>query len=673
MASHPAKFLVHRYSHSADNEAEKPRKSDDLSSFATRQVRASTDPEGRYQYRVGSAAEISQAFLSDAGPLGLQDNYTTSPIGYQFADVAPENPAWDKDPKSLGSDILIDTTKSSSSGSRWDGKFAPTPRRDKRPGMTIRKQTVSSQVTKEGEDLTVKVNRCSTSATRKETEMNRPTAGIKQDGAMTEMREASHLIEQLRSLINSGKREEVKREFQNMSLNEQTSCVAELRRVMSRQESDESSSSGSTSQSDQGHNEGIDGGGDQVSDLDSSEEVVIQEQQGNDQPSPSASSPTEPNLQGVLTDVQSLLDVVKQWSKRTNDNSVLESILDRIDDICTNISYSPTQLGGHDLPDGNSTRSFFQNGQYSSSECYSSDCHGLKGHTLLPRNGNLDQNQPTVRIAKKHTGGFAKALRCPYFFGRQEQPCQTLHKYIRDLTRHLKCHGFYFCSKCSEHFTDAYEMQGHQCGDKVCIDLECQNRPETEQVHRRQQGCKPRFDDLDTPTKWYSLYSLQFPRLKRPIWDEVSVYASNNSGTPSSTDCAVSLLPLTTVSSGESGDVEAVALSTPGLGDTSPNNEQDSPATDRNAVDHIARVILQRVEAHVLQQSRTIMTQNEMLEQQNERCRNHETQIHDLRNEVIALRNNILPSGNDPIETNSGQLVGEQMQVDSTSPDAQWR
>ena len=286
MASHPAKFLVHRYSHSADNEAEKPRKSEDLSSFATRQVRASTDPEGRYQYRVGSAAEIRRAALSDTGPLGLQDNnYTTSPIGYTFADVAPENPAWDKDPKKLGSNILIDTTKSSSSGSRWDGKFAPTPPRDKRPRMTIRKQTVSSQVTKEREDLTVKVNRCSTTATRKETEMNRPTAGMKQDGAMTEMREASHLIERLRSLINSGKRDEVKREFQNMSLNEQKSCAAELRRVMSRQESDESSSSGSSSQSDQGHNEGIDGGGDQVSDLDSSNEVAIQEQQGNDQPS----------------------------------------------------------------------------------------------------------------------------------------------------------------------------------------------------------------------------------------------------------------------------------------------------------------------------------------------------------------------------------------------------
>ena len=114
-------------------------------------------------------------------------------------------------------------------------------------------------------------------------------------------------------------------------------------------------------------------------------------------------------------------------------------------------------------------------------------------------------------------------------------------------------------------------------------------------------------------------------------------------------------------------------LSPPGLGDTSPNNERESPATDRTAIDHIARVILQRVEAHVLQQSRTIMTQNEMLEQQNERCRNHEIQIHDLRNDVMALRSNILPSGNDLIDTNSGQLVGEQMQVDSTSPDAQWR
>ena len=411
-----------------------------MSSFTTRHVRASTDPEGRYQYRVGSAAEISQAFLPDTGPLGLQDNYTTSPIGYQFADVAPENPAWDKDPKSLGSDILIDTTKSSSSGSRWDGKFAPTPRRDKHPRMTIRKQTVSSQVTKEGEDLTVKVNRCSTSATIKETEMNRPTAGMNQDGAMTETREASHLIERLRSLVASGNFREAKRAFYNMSLSEQASFVGKARRDMSRQESDDSSSSESSSQSDQGHNEGIDGEGDQVSDLDSSDEVAIQEQQGNDQPSPSASSTTEPNLQGVLTDVQSLFDVVKQWSKRTNDSSVLESIVDRIDDICTNISYSPTQLGGQDWPDGNSTRSFFQNGQYSSSESSSSDCHGFKGRALHSRNGNLDQNQPTVRIAKKHEGGFAKALRCPYFFGRQEQPCQTLHKYSRDLTRHLKCH-----------------------------------------------------------------------------------------------------------------------------------------------------------------------------------------------------------------------------------------
>ena len=612
----------------------------------TRQVRASTDPEERHRYRFGSSArevQIPRTVLFDPRPLGAPPYYTQSPIVSEYKTVGLEGFEWRGYTDRPGSHKSIGTDPASSSTSvRSDDSDASNARVLKYRMVRRRKRVASTERTEGGEKSGVKDDRCSFPTAAVESEPNRLTVIMDQLGIMSETREMMSQTEPLRNHEKS-KQANID-DFENIS-------------------------SASSSPSIQRDNEEIESGGNKVSDAHSPDRVAIDQQQGSDQPSPSTSLAKEPHLVDLLADVASLLDVVKQWSKRANNSSVLESILDRIDDIFTGISCSPTQLGEQDLPDGHSNRSFFQNGQHYSSESSSSNCYGLDARASLLRNGNLNQNQPTVRMSNKSAGISAKLLRCPYFFRDEEQPCQTLHKYIRDLTRHLKCHGFYFCSKCCEHFTDLYGLQGHQCGNQVCIDLDCRNRLGTVQVHRRQQGCKPRFDDLDTPAKWYSLYSLQFPGFKRPIWDEVYVAACSNGVTASSNDCTVPFPPLTTTSSSEQSDLEGGAYSAPRMRDTSANNERESLALDRNAVDDVALRISQQLEAL----RNMFASQNERLDELNERSRNQETLIHDLRNEVVILRNNMLPFGNNLIDASGGELMGGHLYIDSTNQNAQWR
>jgi hypothetical protein len=69
-----------------------------------------------------------------------------------------------------------------------------------------------------------------------------------------------------------------------------------------------------------------------------------------------------------------------------------------------------------------------------------------------------------------------KLLRCPWHFLDADEPCKTMFRYIRDVIRHSRRHGFFFCSRCSQSTIDRQEGTRHSCDVKACVDLACPNR-----------------------------------------------------------------------------------------------------------------------------------------------------------------------------------------------------
>ena len=119
------------------------------------------------------------------------------------------------------------------------------------------------------------------------------------------------------------------------------------------------------------------------------------------------------------------------------------------------------------------------------------------------------------------TENSGKVFKCPYLFHGQK-PCPTNHSFIRDVIRHLKRHGRFFCSNCSN-FGDASQKKQHVCGKMACIDLHCPNRQSGVQAHERKSGCSVIFKSLGNRRKWNALFALEFPNYPLPPWDRICV------------------------------------------------------------------------------------------------------------------------------------------------------
>ena len=378
-----------------------------------------------------------------------------------------------------------------------------------------------------------------------------------------------------------------------------------------------------------------------------------------------------PRSRDVLTQVKPLLETISKLLIRAGVDDSQGSTLLQIQRLCNDLDLAAMKIDGYGLPN-------------KSEVVGNSRCQSPAYKYASRSNNSPDQNALSINASAGSRDDSDKLLRCLHFFCRQGRPCQTKHKYVRDIVRHLRSHGFFFCGRCSQSSTDREKMKKHSCSEqvneRVCVDPDCANRPPDAQVHTRQSGCKFTFDALETRQKWYALYALVFPDSKPPRWDDVLAPAWNG--------IEPRLLPVTTPHPAMAvypppsmgsltrshGGIDANAHAVLNAVEFNECAKWSAFPTEIETVDASLRRLLEHV-IHLLEQDEYLIgcsiAQNFALtehyqkhEQQEMTNSNHEEQIRELENKIDELRTLVAASNTQQYDL---EMTEEDVQLDEMS------
>ena len=389
---------------------------------------------------------------------------------------------------------------------------------------------------------------------------------------------------------------------------------------------------------------------------------------------PAAHDPKAPHPRHVLTQVKPLLETITKLLISAEVDDSQGSTLLQIQRLYNDLDFAPVKIDGHDLPDRSEV---IGNSRRQSPACKYAN----------RSNNDPDQHALSINASSGSRDDSEKLLRCLHFFCREGRPCQTTHKYVRDIVRHLRSHGFFFCGRCSESSTDRDKMKKHSCSEqvneRVCVDPNCANRPPEAQVHTRQSGCKFTFDALETRQKWYALYALVFPDSKPPRWDDVLAPAWNGieprflPDTTPKPARAVYPAPSMGSLTQSHGEIDANAHAVLNAVEFDEGAKWSAFPTEIETVDASLRRLLEHV-THLLEQDDYLIgcsiaqnfaltEHNQKHEQQEMTNSNHDEQIRELESKIEELRTLVATSLNSNTQQYDREMTEEDVQLDEMS------
>ena len=285
-----------------------------------------------------------------------------------------------------------------------------------------------------------------------------------------------------------------------------------------------------------------------------------------------------------------------------------------------------------------------------------------------------DDDRAVLDANEGETENSGKVFKCPYLFHGQK-PCPTNHRFIRDVIRHLKSHGRFFCSNCSN-FGDASQKKQHICGKMACIDLHCPNRQSGVQAHERKSGCSVIFNSLGNRRKWNALFALEFPNYPLPPWVRVCVMEketvpSISIDTIMERPRAAILPPLSEVPHGL-GPTAARILVLPIVLTSGQHSECSSLALSPDELDALNNTVFQQLVNQALirgsiRQTAIIMEHSEEHRRQRVLNERQDQAFQDLRNEVAALRGTMALQLNSSVQQIDGTCTNGMASIDDES------